>query len=141
MKASLTLVCLSPILFAAAQERKSDKEALQGTWRVIGLVEGGKEAPPESLKESQILIKGSEFVFKGDEAYRGSFTLEPGKKPKWIDTTFIDQDSKEAGRALGIYELAGDQLKITWRHKGKDRPQDFTSKEAGVRSIVLKRAR
>jgi uncharacterized protein (TIGR03067 family) len=152
MKASFMLVgatlgCATfvggTLLLAACQEQRSDadKERLQGTWQVTALVEGGKAVPPESLKETRMTIKGNQFTFKGDQSYRGAFTLEPGKKPKWIDTTFMDEDSKEAGRALGIYELTGDQLKITWRHKGKDRPADFVSKDEGVRSIVLKRAR
>jgi uncharacterized protein (TIGR03067 family) len=140
MKSHWVLVGLMPLLIAAGQDQKSEQARLQGSWQAVSIVENGKEATAESVKTSQLIIKENQFVFKGDESYRGTFTLDPSKEPKWIDTTFIDEDSKEKGKALGIYQLSGEQLKISWRHKGNDRPDDFTSKPgSGVRSIVLKR--
>jgi uncharacterized protein (TIGR03067 family) len=134
-------VCAASSLFAAAQEQDSDKERLQGVWQAVSIVNDGEKAPADAVKGSQMIIKGNQFTFKGEEAYRGAFTVDASKSPKWITTAFIDTDNKEGGKALGIYELQGDQLKIAWRQKG-ERPKDFASAaESGVRSMVLKRHR
>lgn len=138
MKTFVMFLGLTAVVFA--QDNSPDQDLLQGTWQAVSIVENNKEAPAEIVKMSQLIIKQNQFMFKGAESYRGTFSLDAAKKPKWIDTTFVDEDTKAKGRAVGIYELDGDQLKIAWRHKGNDRPKDFTSKaDSGVRSMVLKR--
>jgi uncharacterized protein (TIGR03067 family) len=138
MRFRFMLIFAWPCLLAAGQDT-TDRDRLQGVWQVTSIVDDGAKAPDDAVKQAQMVIKGNQFVFKGEESYRGTFAFDPTKKPKWITTTFIDTDNKEGGKALGIYELAGDQLKIAWRQKG-ERPSDFASAEkSGVRSIVLQR--
>jgi len=126
----------------AQDAAKADLDKLQGRWVVIALTEGGKEAPKDSLQGDELLIKGSQYTMKtGKDTYRGSLKLDPGQKPKQIDATFIDDQGKEQGKALGIYELSGDRLRICWRHKG-ERPATFASPpDSGVRLMELKRDR
>ena len=139
MKSSLVIASAFPLLLVAAQGGPG-LDQLQGTWQAVSIVENGKKAPPEEVKGSRMIVKGSQFTFEGTESYRGTLKVDPGKKPGWMDAFFVDKDNKESGKAVGIYELKGDQLKIAWRHKGDERPKDFNSEaDSSVRSIVLKR--
>ncbi len=68
--------------------------------------------------------------------------MDSTKKPHAINATFVDAEGAEKGTALGIYELKGDQLKIAWREKGKERPKEFFSKSgSGIRPMTFQRAK
>jgi len=127
---------------AAQDAAKADLDKLQGRWVVVALTESGKEAPKDSVKGDEFVVKGSQYTMKtGKDTYRGGLKLDAGKTPKQIDATFIDDQGKEQGKALGIYELSGDRLKICWKHKG-ERPTTFASPpDSGVRLMELKRDR
>ncbi len=67
---------------------------------------------------------------------KGTFKLDPSKKPKAMDLTLEKKGKKET--ALFIYELDGDNLKLCWRKPGGKRPTHFTSKDTGG-LMILKR--
>jgi uncharacterized protein (TIGR03067 family) len=118
----------------------SDKDRLQGTWSAVSMENNGKPAPPEAIKGAKLVFTGDQYTLKGEESYQGTFTLDPTRKPKTIDTTFVEVEGGKKGTALGIYELEGDRLKICWRHGGKERPTEFATKpNSGLRLMVLKR--
>jgi RNA polymerase sigma factor (sigma-70 family) len=52
---------------------------------------------------------GKEFVWEAIE-----YALDPTKDPKWIDLTFAVKPGGDAG-GYGVYELAGDALRISYR--------------------------
>ena len=143
MKLFLPSALLAGLCLAAGASQdaaKKDLEALQGTWSVVTLENDGTPLPPEAIKGSTFVVKGDRYTLKGGaDTFRGMLRLDPSKKPKALDATFVDDDGKDKGKAQGIYELAGDRLRICWR-EGDRRPAEFASKPgSGARLIVLKR--
>lgn len=114
-------------------------KALQGRWEVVKMETDGKPVPAKHVKGSTFVVDGHEYVFKGgDETYQGVLTVDTAAKPNTIIATFRGEGGKEKGRAVGIYEVQGDKLKILWDEKGKNRPKAFNDKK-GNRYLVLER--
>jgi RNA polymerase sigma factor (sigma-70 family) len=108
-----------------AVQAKSDKEALQGTWKVFLLKENGVEKNDEEAD----MIKKGKFVFKGDKVIaRGEcgFKIDSSKKPKEFDMIPLEGPPQEKGQTFkGIYELKGDDLTMVFRNPGGDRPKSL----------------
>lgn len=137
----ILIASVAPLLTADVPgEDKSDRDRLQGTWKVVALVDDGKEVPATDIKGARLTFDGARFTFKGGkEDFRGTFKADARSKGGHIDTTFIAEDDKEKGKAQGIYELDGKRLRIAW-HDGGTRPKEFASKAgSGIRLIVLER--
>ena len=113
---------------------------LEGTWHVLSLEVDGMKIPKETIKESKLIIKGKEFTMKEKVAtYKGTFSIDPSKKPKTIDVKFREGPEK-GNTSLGIYELDGDDLKLCLSVTTKERPTEFTAKpKSGHGFEVLKR--
>jgi uncharacterized protein (TIGR03067 family) len=119
---------------------KKDREALQGAWRPVSSEMGGKDQTAEA-KEHLLVFEGDSFtVKKGDEVrVKGTFKLDPSKKPKAIDMTITEsrRDQDKGKEMHGIYELGKDTLKwCTAEPGGKDRPKEFATKE-GTRLMLV----
>jgi RNA polymerase sigma factor (sigma-70 family) len=110
---------------AAVVQAKSDKDALQGTWKVVLLKINGNEKNDEEADR----IKMGKFIFKGDKVIarvEGDFKIDPAKKPKEFDMIPLEGPPQEKGQTFkGIYELKGDDLTMVFRDPGKDRPKTF----------------
>jgi uncharacterized protein (TIGR03067 family) len=111
----------------------NDLDEMQGTWNLVSAMEDGKALPEDEVKQTTIVIKNNTFHFPGlaeDATSRaGTFTLDPGKNPKEMDTT-----STEGQVMLGIYELQPDGYRVCFAPAGKPRPTKFGS-EPGSRQI------
>jgi RNA polymerase sigma-70 factor (ECF subfamily) len=118
----------------------SDKQRLQGVWIPIGsTVHGQKKDPADAkLQMWKLFFDGDKVNIPDDRTVR--YTLDPSKSPKRMD--IFGKDNKPM--MLVIYELEGDQLKISFkktygRPSDVDRPTDFdTAKNESV-LIVLQR--
>ncbi len=123
-----------------AGDDQTEQKRFQGTWQVVSVEKNGKyEAVP---KGATMVFTGNKFQMKGGEAdYGGTFTLDPLKRPRRIDSR-VTQGEGKVVQTQGIYEFQGETLKIAWM-EGKDmRPMAFLSKlDSGVRLIMLKRQR
>ncbi len=77
---------------------------------------------------------------RGDEVVvKGTFKLDPTKKPKTIDMTVTEgRREQDQGKELhGIYELTKDGLKwCTSEPGGTERPKEFATKE-GTRDLFV----
>ena|ERR1700722_15653877 len=108
---------------------QKDVEMLQGTWKVVYSESGGKGFEPTN--EVLITFEKDTFADKagGEVACRGTFKLDPSRKPKHLD--FIITENKLIPESKGttircIYEVSADRLKIrhpeagfpNWRPKG-----------------------
>ena len=113
---------------------------LEGTWHVLSLEVDGMKIPKETIKESKLIIKGKEFTMKEKVAtYKGTFSIDPSKKPKTIDIKFTE-GPENGNTSLGIYELDGDDLKLCLSVTTKERPTEFSAKpKSGHGFEVLKR--
>ncbi len=115
----------------AAEDKKPDKEKLQGEWKVTAAKMGGKDDGGE--------VVGKTAVFKGDKVTirsESEFELDPSKDPKHFDLTVTEGPERERGKWPGIYKLEGDKLTLHVALPGGERPTAFESKE-GESSVLL----
>jgi uncharacterized protein (TIGR03067 family) len=133
----LALLALAVSVGGAAEDAKTE---LEGTWDLVALERDGKELQPQ--KEMKAIITGNKFVVKvGDKVIAGgTFKLDPGKKPKAVDTTYTDGPYK--GMSFkGIYQLDGDMVKFCRAGSPEqERPKEFKTKpDTGGLLTVYKR--
>ena len=114
---------------------------LEGDWRFASLEIDGAAVPEDALTRSRLLIDGDRFRMESPEAiYEGVFTIDAEACPPHIDIEFVD--GPEAGnRCEGVYELAGDDLRMCLGLTGAPRPKGFvTSPGSGHALEHLRRA-
>jgi RNA polymerase sigma factor (sigma-70 family) len=135
------------LVVTEADAKKTDKENIQGEWKVDSAKMNGQDAAGEEGER----IKNATFEFTAnklltkfkDETRESTYKLDPTAKPKTIDIEFILND-KVVETTRAIYKLEGDTLTIRGKpHGGADeRPTEFESKEGGgTMLIVLKRVK
>jgi uncharacterized protein (TIGR03067 family) len=99
-------------------DAKKDNATFQGNW----VFEKNGRKISMQFKEGKFTI-----AFDGKEA-KGTFKLDPDKKPKQIDMTITDfEEAKVIGKvALGIYDFDGETLKWCANSPGREgRPETF----------------
>jgi uncharacterized protein (TIGR03067 family) len=143
MKLVLTTLSVALLLAAAPDPKddaKKDQEALQGTWRPVSSEQGGKDQTDEAKDHTLTFEKDTFTVKKGDEVrVKGTFKLDPSKKPKAIDMTVTQgpRDDDKGKELHGIYELDKDTLKwCTSEPGGEARPKGFATKE-GTKDLLV----
>jgi uncharacterized protein (TIGR03067 family) len=114
---------------------KPDKEAIQGAWIAASAETSGKKVGDDQVKQCRLNFDGDKIEIVGliQGKGKGTFKLDPTKKPKAIDIFIPDEDD-----VLGVYELDGKTLKLCLTAGGGDRPKDFTGKGKQM-FLVLKR--
>jgi uncharacterized protein (TIGR03067 family) len=123
---------------------KKDPEAIQGTWKVVSLEDGGKEVPKDALDQAapKLIFKGDKYTFTAMDktVEEGTFKLGAAKDLKTIDLAITEGNDKGKTQ-VGIYQLSGDTLKVCFAVPGdKDRPTTFASKaEPRTLLVVLKK--
>ena len=136
-------VLVAGLLLGAApapkdDDAKKEREALQGTWKVVSVEDSGQAEPPDGVL--LVFEKDTFAVKKGDHLlFKGTFRLDPSKRPKAIDMAVTQSEEREtAGKELhGIYELTKDGLKwCSSEPGGKTRPEGFSTKE-GSKSLLV----
>jgi uncharacterized protein (TIGR03067 family) len=122
--------------------READQAKLQGTWKVVSLVNSGEPVSAAKLKDARLIVETNKYTYKGEENYQGTFTLDSSATPRVVNATFVDKFGKEQGVAVGIYRLDGNRVTICWGELGEERrPKTFASVlNSGHRLIVLERA-
>ncbi len=143
MKRYVVMVLVAGLLLAADTKKddaKKDQEALLGIWRPVSSEQGGKEQNDEAKEHALIFDKDTFTVKKGDEVrIKGTFKIDPSKKPKTIDMTITEgrRDEDKGMELHGIYELDKDTLKwCTSEPGGRDRPKEFATKE-GTKDLLV----
>ena len=122
----LALVAIGVI----ADDKKSDKERIQGTWVATGV-----EAKGAAVKEGDLFeqVKDMKLTFKGDSVVnskhpddKATFTIDPDKKPPTLDVE-IGPPRKETMRML--YRFKDDNTLQLCGQKNDERPKEFGSKD------------
>jgi uncharacterized protein (TIGR03067 family) len=119
-----------------AEAVKKELAALQGTWKLVAIEEGGKDSP---IKEETYSIIDKDVVrvkYKGKVTSEGTISLDPTKSPKHMDVRF------DFGQTdVTIYLRVGDYLIQCGHRDGKTRPVEFASGtvKGGAYLVVLKR--
>ena len=110
-------------------------ERLQGDWAVVSMIHDGEQVPADDAQAIFRTIKGNEFtMFLYDKPLqKGTFKIDARQSPKAID----EQAARGGGKPrLGIYEFAGDQLRVCMAAPGGKRPKEFKS-EAGSQTLLV----
>jgi RNA polymerase sigma factor (sigma-70 family) len=118
----------------AAQKPKTDKELLQGTWRVVSATTAGERNV--ELNNAKATFADDKLLVKmKDDAREGVIRLDPATSPKSLDITVIENG--ETRTLLAIYRLKGNDLTLCMNEPSEDRPTEFVSR-AGTRTTLLK---
>src|SRR5207253_3991009 len=118
----LLIVGISP-----AGETKDDLAKLKGKWT---FEKDGKNLELE-------LAKDTFTISFDDKVFKGTFKIDPKKKPKEMDLTITEGDRFQGDTSLAIYEIDGDKLKWCACQPGKgNRATEFPA-EAGEKDGYL----
>jgi uncharacterized protein (TIGR03067 family) len=105
-------------------------KSLQGTW-ILTSVNG---QAPQGAPEVLLTFEGDKYhqTIAGEVTERGTFKLDPAKKPVAIDLAITQGD--DAGKTqLGIVDVADDEIRFSLDMPGAGRrPGDFTVKEGAI---------
>ena len=115
--------------------------ALEGTWEFDSLEVDGRPMAEPMLESSRILIDGDCFRSEmGGTSYEGVFNIDVEKDSHAIDIEFVS--GPESGNwNYGIFELAGDRLKICLDMGGHNRPTAFRTTPGSHCALeILRRA-
>jgi uncharacterized protein (TIGR03067 family) len=134
------VAALALLAFAAARAggpAKTDKDALQGTWRLTSVEINKQAIPLENLKDGDVAlvgtlaIKGDGYSFRlGKTQLEFTFNVDPSAKPRAID--LIASGGPQKGRTYhGIYKEEGDTYTVCRNvEPGKERPGEFATRPA-----------
>lgn len=117
---------------------KTDRQRIEGTWKVVNLeVNGGKTRKEDA--EKLTVVNGPDGTWSlrsdGREISRGTSTIDPTQTPKTID--FTPTAGVGAGNQyLGIYELGKNTRKLCFASPGKQRPGEFSTSPGSEHVLV-----
>jgi uncharacterized protein (TIGR03067 family) len=148
MRVHTLLLVVVGLLIAADKPKKDDAKKelnkLQGTWTIVAVEVNGAQMPEDERKNVGIkmILKGDKYTIDGGErTHKGTFKVQPDKKPKAMDCHPSEGELKDKV-IKAIYELKGDKLKICYDISCKTRPEEFTTKDKdGYVLIEYKKAK
>jgi uncharacterized protein (TIGR03067 family) len=112
-----TLCALVPL-----PETPKPKPGIEGTWEIQSIVSLGQATPVPG--DSRVISFRNGKAFKttdGQETETSTYSLDTGN-PSTIDVTPMNGGTA----ALGIYTIAGDELRVCFS-LGGERPKEFAS--------------
>jgi uncharacterized protein (TIGR03067 family) len=127
--------------FEDKKEKLKDEEAILGAWQVVKIESEGKDVTPpaHALEKLRFVFETKNamaYVDSLGEEHKGvTYTIDPAAKVKTIDIY------KSGPKALGVYELDGDTLKISLPVIDKPRPTDMRALDHGTGLMTLKRVK
>ena len=124
---------------ARAMQTRADYAALTGRWQLVKSIVDGKPVPDSEMKDTVLITDHDEFRFPADArvgtAPLGKFKIDPGKRPKTVDSTALSGPDK--GKVTkGIYEIIdANNKRACWGKPGGPRPTAFTSAPGSGRTL------
>jgi uncharacterized protein (TIGR03067 family) len=112
-------------------------DEIAGAWRVVSVEFAGERVPGLEGARLEFAQGKKTFTLPSGAVEEGTYTLDPAREPKWIDSTTTGRGSREKG----IYSIEGDILRLCLSQGGKERPEGFaTRRNSDLILIVLRRA-
>lgn len=145
---ALELLVLAALCFSTAMATAAARQAggdtkmqadsvlpFQGNWDVAKASLDGTDIPGDILKDLKVKFKGNELAMTMQgEPIKATIKVDTSKKPSEIDIDFGAGNPPK----FGIFEIAGDTIKIHAVDDKAQRPKDFKGDASIV--IVIKRA-
>lgn len=125
-----------------AKDAPTDRDALQGTWRMVTRETGGEARETNGMR---LVFKDDRFqLVRDDGTIEGTFKIDAAANPRRIDMHVDkappDQERVKDKTSLGIYELNGDELRWCAAEPGSEtRPTEFSGTGGGCMLAVFKR--
>lgn len=117
-----------------AEDKPSDRETIQGTWKFISVTQNGKDI--EAGEEGTVTFEESRFSGEALRKMSGRFALDPEGSPKQMDMIIGQREGEEVTLHM-IYKLREHELTICTRTvPGLARPTEFKA-EAGCDSLLV----
>lgn len=145
MKSVFTLAAVAALAMfagsASAEEKKSGKLQLKGTYEIVAGERDGKELPAEHFKGAVVIFTETEVAgtdSKKKELFTADYELDESSKPYKLKMT-----SKEKGKVsttTGLLEVKEGIVKLTYALPGGDPPTDFATKQ-GQMFFTLKKVK
>ena len=130
----------TPAKKKVAPKKRTDLDALQGTWHITSLEVNGSAAPDMAFAGATITIRGNKFMSEGvGDPYSGIVEIDESKTPRAFDLLF-DSGPQAGVRNLGIYLLDGDDWTFCIDMGGVKRPKQFATRpDSGIALETLRR--
>jgi uncharacterized protein (TIGR03067 family) len=108
---------------------QKDQKGLPGTWKVVSIGGNGKTMSLDRVADMKVTISGQQYTTtkSGKIVEQATLATDPSKKPKTIDLVITQGESK-GQTLLGIYDIEGDTLRISFAEPGKVRPTEYTNR-------------
>ena len=133
----LALFALLPSLATAEDESEKDLKKMAGDWVAVSMQLNGKKQPEATIKAIRLTITGDKYnTVVGEEKDEGTLKIDATKTPKEMDIT-TSQGENKGKVILCIYELKGNELKVSYAFNGTPRATDFKPGEDGKSVIML----
>ncbi len=132
----IAAACLATAADETDPAAADDAQQIRGTWSVMKLEQVNHQSTPEEVQKLQsggfkIKFTDNQMIFLvDDDDSRMGYRLDPSKKPRQME--FIENGQVVA---RGIYELAGDDLKMCLGR------ENLSGKSEAPRSFDLKQAK
>lgn len=131
-------VAAAAIAVGADPQPAGDLDVIQGNWKMLQCeFEGSPQMPADLMKQvTGVYDKSEYFLYFVDKDAQGkqkvlllavaNVALNSKANPKVITFEFAD-GPKKGIKSHGIYEIAGNQLKLCYCESDKPRPTEFKS--------------
>lgn len=129
---------LRAVLVAEEAHRIKEQNRLAGDWLLAGGELAGQRFTPDQVQNGRLTFDGNrETIVVGSTRRQGTYQLHLTRTPHGIDA--IDTEGPFQGETLlGVYELHGGQLSMSFAAPGEPRPADI---KQGHLRYVWKRTR
>lgn len=138
-KQILALLAVALLGADARDDVKKEQAKFKGRWTVLSF-ENDKGKNPVTKSAVEFTGDMMFIALEGSESIKAAYQVDPGKNPREID--LVPTNGLFKGKTCpGIYDLAGDTLKLCVSNKGP-RPKAFKPDAASETNILeLKRVK
>jgi uncharacterized protein (TIGR03067 family) len=124
----LLLACAIFVSTLALSFGADDAKAVQGVWKPVTAVLGGKPMPPPVVKAITLTLTNGMYdvMVEHERPDKGTVTLNTTTTPKQMSIT--GTNGPNLGKTFpAIYEVNGDTLRICYDLSGEKYPTDYKS--------------
>jgi uncharacterized protein (TIGR03067 family) len=126
----LFLTCAVFVLPIALSFGADDAKAMQGVWKPVTAVLGGKPMPPPVVKAITLTLTDGMYnvTVEGERSDKGTVKLDTAATPRQMSIT--GTNGPNLGKTFpAIYELKGDTLRSCYDLSGEKFPTEYKSVE------------
>jgi uncharacterized protein (TIGR03067 family)/prepilin-type processing-associated H-X9-DG protein len=115
----------------SAQDKKTGKNPLDGTWTAVAIASGGKKQPEDQVKRLQMTFQGDKVTVKLlRKATAGTIERNDAREPRQFELKL-----QGAPPSVGIYRLEKDTLTLYFA-EGGERPARFDA-PPGPKQVLM----